>query len=88
MTRQGCSTDLREYNIQDPLQDLPPSIIFLLEKKKLLYVPVPEDSEEGKQQAAQDLELEEDKEPTPEQNKEANLGMEAAAEQGQSHGLA
>ena len=54
----------------------------------MLYVPVPEDSEEGEQQAAQDLELEEDKEPTPEQNKEANLGMEAAAEQGQSHGLA
>ena len=88
MTRHVCSTNLREYDIHDPLQELPPSIIFVVEKKKLLYMPGEEDSDEGEHDTAQDLEPEEDREPEPEQEKGADLVVEAAAEQGQGYGLA
>ena len=57
----------------------------MVEKKRVKYVPIVDDSDEGKQQVPQDLEPEEDGEPEPEQDKEANLVLEAAVEQGQGH---
>ena len=58
----------------------PPSIIFVEEKRKLLFVPDAEDSDKGEEQAAQD--------PEPGQNEEANLIVEAAGEEGRGHGTA
>ena len=62
-------------------------IIFQAEEMKLQYVPDEEDSHQGEQKAPQDPEPGQDVEPEPEQNKEANLVLEAAEEQDQDHGL-
>ena len=51
-------------------------------------MPDVEDFDEGKEQAAQDPEPEEDGEPQPEQDKEGDLVVEAAGEEGQGHGQA
>ena len=67
-----CST-------QNNYRSSSPRILIEVEKMRLQYVHVMEGSVEGEQQASPELELEQDK--------EADLAMEAAEEQGQVCGL-